>query len=239
MSDLTYFKVYLDTKPILEDLTLEEVGKIFLAMYDFAETGKEPNFSKGTVLKVAGASMIATIDRAKRKYKKRLSPEERSKINSENGKKGGAPKGNQNARKKNDTDQKPDQEPEKPDLYTAGTIMRMENSLERIDSGLMKLLSSQEAVEFITLFMMYYEDDVKEPPFDIVFSKKNNIGAYTFRDMVKANNFTKFIKTLKKEAKKLWTDEPHTTVDEYQDSYFNTKSKVKYALEYLLDKEKI
>lgn len=239
MGDINYFKVHLDTKPIIEDLSLEDVGRIFLAMYEFAETNSLPDFPKGTPLKIAGTAMIATIDRAKRKYNRRLSDEERREINRANGKKGGAPKGNQNARKKNDTDQKPDQEPEKPDLLTAGTIMRMDNSLERIDSGLMKLLSSQEAVEFITLFMMYYEDDVKEPPFDIVFSKENNIGAYTFRDMVEANNFTRFIKTLKKEAKNLWTDELHTTVDEYQDSYFNTKSKVKYALEYLLEKKKI
>lgn len=193
-----------------------------------------PDFPKGTPLKIAGTAMIATIDRAKRKYNRRLSDEERREINRANGKKGGAPKGNQNARKKTATDQKADKEPEKPAQYMIDLIEQMDEDLQKIGSGLWNILSSKEIVELVTVFFMYYDDkEDHRAPFDTLFQKKNNIGAYDFRDEVKKGHFSAFMREFKETCKEYWTEDLCTSVDEYQDSYSNTKSKVKTALEYM------
>lgn len=229
MSDLTYFKVHLDTKPILEDLTLEEVGKIFLAMYDFAETGKVPEFPKGTVLKVAGTSMISTIDRAKRKYKKRLSPEERSKINSENGKKGGAPKGNQNAKKKTATDQKADQETIKepkikqnpPDPECCDYIKTMFSSMQDIlkdeyDTNLFKMMEWLDVIEFLAL--CYLSDCTPLDPFNSIY-QKGVLGF--FADFKRFSTPKKFLSNFEKDAKQYY-------LGEYEDHTIDSYNKDRY-----------
>ena len=70
-------------------LTDEQFGKLMFALVK----GKEPDFSDDPILAMAYAFIALQKDLDDKKY------EEKCKRNRENGKKGGAPKGNQNARK--------------------------------------------------------------------------------------------------------------------------------------------
>ena len=90
------FILYLDRKKELDMLTDEQAGKIIKAVYQYAEDGTEPDFQE-LALKLVFSIFRSQIDMNAEKYA------EICKKRSEYGKKGGAPKGNQNAcRKKGD-----------------------------------------------------------------------------------------------------------------------------------------
>ncbi len=229
MAEISYFKVHLDTKQIIEDLSLEDIGRIFLAMYDYAESNTTPDFPKGTPLKIAGTAMIATIDRAKRKYNRRLSDEERREINRANGKKGGAPKGNKNAKKKNATDQKNDKEnikiteskKEPPDPVCCNNIKAMFTTMQGIlkneyDTNLFKMMEYLDIIEFLAL--CYLSDCTPLDPFNSIY-QKGVLGF--FADFKRFSTPKKFLSNFEKDAKQYY-------LGEYEDHTIDSYNKDRY-----------
>lgn len=91
---LKYFYIYFDTFQHIERLSFEERGKLFTALYKFAETGEVAEL-ENPATEMAFSFMSAQIKRDRENYYEKA--ERQSRI----GKLGGAPKGNQNARKDN------------------------------------------------------------------------------------------------------------------------------------------
>ncbi len=87
------FVVYHSYGECFEDLSDEEVGILFKAMLSYSETGEIPEMPKP--LKVAFRFIKQQMDANKEKYIEKCNKR------SEAGAKGGAPKGNQNAKKNN------------------------------------------------------------------------------------------------------------------------------------------
>lgn len=89
------FLVRLDTYEIIEKLSDEERGQLFSALYKYSSDGALPDFNN-SALDIAFLTFRKDIDYNKKEYEKR------SEINRANGQKGGAPKGNRNAKKQAD-----------------------------------------------------------------------------------------------------------------------------------------
>ncbi len=87
------FIIRLENREQFEMLTDEQAGKLLKAMCRYSATGELPDFTDA-MLKFAFSMFRGQLDRDAEKY------EEVCQKRSENGKKGGAPKGNQNAAKK-------------------------------------------------------------------------------------------------------------------------------------------
>ncbi len=89
------FYVYLETEEEISFLTDEEKGKLFSMLFEYARNGVEPEIKDNRPLSMAFAVCRRHIDRDQKEYEKKC------RINRLNGQKGGAPKGNQNAKKNN------------------------------------------------------------------------------------------------------------------------------------------
>ena len=98
------FVIYHNYRETLEDLTDEQVGKLFRAIFDYEIDKKEPNFNGE--LKIAFRFIKKDLDLNNDKY------ESICERNRKNGQKGGAPKGNQNARKQPKQPKQPDNDNE-------------------------------------------------------------------------------------------------------------------------------
>ena len=98
------FVIYHNYRDTLEDLTDEQVGKLFRAIFDYEIDEKEPNFNGE--LKIAFRFIKKDLDLNNDKY------ESICERNRKNGQKGGAPKGNQNARKQPKQPKQPDNDNE-------------------------------------------------------------------------------------------------------------------------------
>ena len=85
-----YFCVYLDNIKQVGTLTDEESGALFKALFCYANGLDCPGISEYPRAQLALSFMSAQMDRDFEKFR----------IKSENGKKGGAPKGNRNAAKR-------------------------------------------------------------------------------------------------------------------------------------------
>ena len=94
------FVIYHNYRETLEDLTDEQVGKLFRAIFDYEIDKKEPNFNGE--LKIAFRFIKKDLDLNNDKY------ESICERNRKNGQNGGAPKGNQNARKQPKQPKQPD-----------------------------------------------------------------------------------------------------------------------------------
>ena len=92
MSKHQYFKFFFEWNEQFKELTPEEVGILTLAAMEYTMNGVAPELESRD-LRLVWISMKGTIDRTM------ADQEAQSAQNSENGKKGGAPKGNQNATK--------------------------------------------------------------------------------------------------------------------------------------------
>ena len=90
--DKKSFILYLDRKKEINLLTNEQCGILFKAIFDYVETGIAPEISDLAV-RILLSFLITQIDDNATKW------EEAKKKRSEAGKRGGAPKGNQNASK--------------------------------------------------------------------------------------------------------------------------------------------
>lgn len=100
------FIIRLENREQFEMLTDEQAGKLLKAMCRYSATGELPDFTDA-MLKFAFSMFRGQLDRDAEKY------EEMCWKNSENGKKGGAPKGNQNAAKKSTKNKQNNQTVEK------------------------------------------------------------------------------------------------------------------------------
>lgn len=83
MADKKSFLMYLDWRQHLELLTDSERGRLWIALFDYQESGCLPEFSGA--LQMAFSFIRAQLDRDSAAYEKRCSE------NRENGKKGGRP----------------------------------------------------------------------------------------------------------------------------------------------------
>ena len=90
MADRTFI-VYDEIKDTLDEMTDEEIGKLFRGMVDYHVTGEEPDLKGG--LKFAFIPIRQQMDRDDDKWNRTRE------ARAEAGRKGGAPKGNQNAQK--------------------------------------------------------------------------------------------------------------------------------------------
>ena len=97
MADKTFI-VYDEIKDTLDEMTDEEIGKLFRGMVDYHVTGEEPDLKGG--LKFAFIPIRQQMDRDDDKWNKTRE------ARAEAGRKGGAPKGNQNAQKAEENKQK-------------------------------------------------------------------------------------------------------------------------------------
>lgn len=103
------FVLYHNYRETLEDLTDEQVGKLFRAIFDYEIYKTEPNFTGE--LKIAFRFIKKDLDINLNKY------ENICERNRKNGQKGGAPKGNQNARKQPKQPKQPDNDNEYDNEY--------------------------------------------------------------------------------------------------------------------------
>ena len=103
------FVIYHNYRETLEDLTDEQVGKLFRAIFDYEIDKKEPNFNGE--LKIAFRFIKKDLDLNNDKY------ESICERNRKNGQKGGAPKGNQNARKQPKQPKQPDNDNDNDNEY--------------------------------------------------------------------------------------------------------------------------
>lgn len=90
--------LFLDTVDLFEALTDEEIGKVIKALLCYAQTGQEQAFSDDPAARIVYIALKGQIQRDFEKYRRRCE------INAQNGKKGGAPIGNQNARRYENTE---------------------------------------------------------------------------------------------------------------------------------------
>lgn len=89
------FYVYSDTEEELNILNDEERGKLFSILFKYAFESEEPEIKDNRPLLMAFIACRRHIDKDQKKYEKKC------RINRLNGQKGGAPKGNHNAKKNN------------------------------------------------------------------------------------------------------------------------------------------
>lgn len=89
------FYVYLETEELISILDDDEKGKLFAALFKYARDGTVPEITDNRPLIMAFIGCRQQIDRDQKEY------ERKCRTNRLNGQKGGAPKGNQNARKNN------------------------------------------------------------------------------------------------------------------------------------------
>ena len=91
MTNTTAFCIYMDWEEQLSELTDEERGQIFSAIFEYKRTGVVPKLPR--ILSLVFSFIRQQLDRDAEKYEQKV-------LNrSEAGKKGGAPKGNNNAKK--------------------------------------------------------------------------------------------------------------------------------------------
>ncbi len=85
------FIVYKNKYKSIQLLSMEEIGEMFIALFEYAISHKEPDFSKqadSLAMQMLFLDMKGAMDIDDAKYEKRCVQ------NSENGKKGGRPKSN-------------------------------------------------------------------------------------------------------------------------------------------------
>lgn len=101
------FLVYSeDIKEVLDELSDEDVAKLFRGMVEYHTSGTDPDFSG--ILKYVFIPIRQQMDRDAERYETRC---EKSRAN---GKLGGAPVGNQNARKTTETTERLNKQPKQP-----------------------------------------------------------------------------------------------------------------------------
>ena len=86
---------YYDWLDMFEDLDMDEIGRLTVAMLKYDSEGIEPDFSDDKALKVAWRQLRASADANRQRY------EETCERNRENGKKGGRPPKNPSGSEEN------------------------------------------------------------------------------------------------------------------------------------------
>ena len=123
---------YFEWDDYCEELSDTEYRKMMKAVINYARTRKNTEF-EDRMMRSIYKVICRTIDRADTAYQKRCE------TNRENGKKGGAPKGNQNARKQPKTTEsnetslpEPDPDPH-PNVYITRKWARKPNRFKNFD----------------------------------------------------------------------------------------------------------
>ncbi|MBR1555408.1 MAG: hypothetical protein IJ644_08465 [Oscillospiraceae bacterium] len=155
------FILYLDRKKELDMLSDEQAGKIFKAVYQYAEDGTESEFDE-LVLNVIFSVFRSQIDMNAEKYA------EICKKRAEYGKKGGAPKGNQNASKKEESDKTSIslyEQANQPDNENANENDNdNENANENVNANVNENVNDND---------IFSSGDTPEPPESVTAQKEN------------------------------------------------------------------
>ena len=93
MKEPKYIKLFNDCADEFGMLSDEQVGRLLKGLLTYADRGEKPDFTDDITLRVLFSILRKQIDREYEKY------DERCQARSAAGRKGGAPKGNTNARK--------------------------------------------------------------------------------------------------------------------------------------------
>ena len=139
-----FFQIYLDTEDIVNLLSDEDRGKLFSLLYRFAIDGETPEINDNPALAIAFKMFTAQIARDFATYERKANTAR------ENGKKGGAPKGNRNAVKQPKTtktteiaqekEEEKEEEEEsmsaKDDSFAADDVTEIISLFDRICSGI-------------------------------------------------------------------------------------------------------
>ena len=130
MEDKNTFILYANYYEILSDLSNEKLGELFRAILEYKSTKKQPVVSVD--LLVVFKFIKNQLDLDEKKFNDKCLK------NSQNGKKGGAPKGNQNAKKQPKTTQnnpnKPNENENENENYLKEKINKKENTTFKIPS---------------------------------------------------------------------------------------------------------
>ena len=93
----TYIRLYFSNLAQMERLSYEQVGRLIIGIMRLKAHGKPLDFSDDTLLSIVAEGILGRIDEDYAAYERKCA------VNRENGAKGGAPKGNTNARKTTET----------------------------------------------------------------------------------------------------------------------------------------
>ena len=150
------FVLYHNYRETLEDLTDEQVGKLFRALFDYEIDKTEPNFIGE--LKIAFKFIKKDLDINLNKY------ENICERNRKNGQNGGAPKGNQNARKQPKQPKQPDNDNEYDNDYDYDNIEESKKeSKEKENNNLVSHARTQERMSYDEIFVDFgVEPQLKE-----------------------------------------------------------------------------
>lgn len=99
MTKPSAFYSYLENGSKLNILSDEQAGRLYKSLYAYARTGEKPDLSDDPLVAYAFEDFIIDVDRDFDNYSEKCAKR------SESGKRGGAPKGNQNASKNNQNNQ--------------------------------------------------------------------------------------------------------------------------------------
>ena len=97
MKEPKYIKLFNDCADEFAMLSDEQVGRLLKGLLNYADRGEKPDFTDDITLRVLFSILRKQIDREYKKY------DELCQARSAAGRKGGAPKGNTNARKTSKT----------------------------------------------------------------------------------------------------------------------------------------
>lgn len=256
-SQLHYMQISVDHMDMMEYLTDEQRGIAFRHVFAFfrgektkeeitAEISRENNI----ILPIFD-SIIKSIDRGRNAY------EERCRKNRENGKKGGAPKGNQNARKK-EIKQQPEekQAPKRKETDTQNDsdytetekerdikimtkvaqniLKKMQTELLNYKSSLFKLFTKKQAISFLATFMTT-NDVTREMSFD--FWYKNGVISF-LEDLKHSENVNDYLNSFKEYVKKAFLEDyEFTTIDDFTEEFEINRHAAANAVEAYLSDE--
>ena len=217
------FEVLTDTQI---GFLIRLISKYYLGEKSFEEIKSEISNEDIIILPIL-VNIKINIERAEEKYNKKREQ------NSKNGKKGGAPKGNQNARKKKDNEppeeqaqeniesdstekKESDYTPENEDWELDVSCMRrllykMQNELSVHNTSLFKIFSKAEAIRFLASF--YFNEDFDG---ESIFNNWFRSGIISFLDEVKNTETNKFIKVFENlESLKQYKRIASSVIEEY------------------------
>ena len=155
MEDKNTFILYTNYHEILSDLSNEKLGELFRAILEYKSTKKQPVVSVD--LLVVFKFIKNQLDIDEKKFNDKCLK------NSQNGKKGGAPKGNQNAKKQPKTTQnnpnKPNENENENENYLKEKINKKEKtngfvipSLDEISSYFISLGYHDSSISFFDYY---------------------------------------------------------------------------------------
>lgn len=249
---LHYMQISVDHMEMMKYLTDEQLGIAFrlIFAYFYGKKSEQDIISevqgKHDIILPIFTQIKTSIDRGRGAY------EERCRVNRENGKKGGAPKGNQNARKKKESTQSKaktatERGPSEPSAESKDSeeerhendirimtkvacsiLNNLQAELSAYNTSLFKFFTKEQAAEFLAVFMTSHNIRLNSS-FDLWY----NNGAVDFLNDIQENgSVKKQLMDFKKYVKDCFLEEiSFTTIDDFLEELETNKHAAKIAVE--------